>query len=169
MRDRNLERALWARHGLLAYATGKEGGDDLYDEPGTVITDFLADLMHFAAQTGVDLRQCLIRADTHFDAERAPGTPPDEAARILMPGMAGAYLDLARFAGVHVEPVFEDREEGICVPVPDAPHTADFWTVYGRLPEGDAEGLIDCADEHSAYLAAAVLSRLITLLGGGAS
>lgn len=157
MKDLNLERALWASHGLLTYATGKEGGDELYDDTATVLTDLLADLMHLCAWQGVDFRECIIRAETHYDAEHGGGPLPPRR-------LSAACLALARFEGVDIEPVFEDREEGICVPVPDAPHTADFWTVYGRLRDGGAEALIDCADEHSAHVAAAILSRLLGLI-----
>jgi hypothetical protein len=68
-----------------------------------------------------------------------------------------ALPDLSRFDDAEVLPVYEDPDEGTCEPVPDAPHTASFWTVYGRLREGGAHALIDCTDEHSASVAALVL------------
>ncbi len=66
--------------------------------------------------------------------------------------------DLSRFNGVEVLPVFEDPDGGYSEPVPDAPHTATFWTVYGHLKEeGGVEDLIDCVDERSANFAAFIL------------
>lgn len=81
-----------------------------------------------------------------------------------------ALLDLSRFDDVEVLPGRVDRHEacpreggGYCEPVPGAPHTASFWTVYGRLREGGVEALIDCDDEHSADVAAAVLRAALAL------
>lgn len=68
-----------------------------------------------------------------------------------------SFPALSLFDAVEVMPVYEDIDEGFCEPVPDAPHTATFWTVYGHLKTGGVEALIDCADEHSARLAAELL------------
>lgn len=38
--------------------------------------------------------------------------------------------DLSLFDGTEIMPVYEDKDEGYCEPVPDALHTATFWTVY---------------------------------------
>ena len=59
-------------------------------------------------------------------------------------------------------PVREDPDQGFCEPVPDAPHTATFWTVYGHLREGGAEDLIDFYDEASAEAAASILEQALT-------
>lgn len=69
--------------------------------------------------------------------------------------------DLSRFDAVEVMPVYEDPDEGFCEPVPDAPHTATFWTVYGNLKESGVEALIDCADERSAEIAAFIFERAL--------
>ena len=42
----NKQRAGWAAHALVKYAIGKEGGEELYDEPEAVLTDLLTDLRH---------------------------------------------------------------------------------------------------------------------------
>lgn len=59
-------------------------------------------------------------------------------------------------------PVYEDTDEGWCEPVPDAPHSTTFWTVYGHLRTGGVEALIDCADERGAMIAAALLEHALT-------
>lgn len=71
MRITNDQRAAWAGAGLLAYATGKEGGAELYDEADLVLSDFLTDLMHFAQRRGIDFHTCMDRATTHYHEERA--------------------------------------------------------------------------------------------------
>lgn len=68
-----------------------------------------------------------------------------------------ALPDLGRFDDVEIMPVYEDPDGGFCEPVPDAPHTATFWTVYGHLRQGGVDALIDCYDERSADTAAAIL------------
>lgn len=67
----NEQRARWAEAALQAYATGKEGGEALYDEPALVVSDLLADLMHYAAREAIDIRVCYTRARGHFEEERA--------------------------------------------------------------------------------------------------
>ena len=76
--------------------------------------------------------------------------------------MTSVLNDLALFDAVEIEPVYEDKEEGWCEPVPDAPHTATFWTVYGHLRTGGVEALIDCVDELSAERAAALLAQILS-------
>ena len=70
-------------------------------------------------------------------------------------------LDLSRFDGVEIMPVFEDPDKGFCEPVPDAPDTATFWTVYGHLKVGGVDALIDCVDERSADIAAVILRQAL--------
>jgi hypothetical protein len=65
----NEQRAGWAAHALLQYATGKEGGEELYDDPETVLTDLLSDLRHYAGRETIDFKTCLDRAEMHYDAE----------------------------------------------------------------------------------------------------
>ena len=65
----NEQRAGWAAHGVLQYATGKEGGEELYEDPETVLTDLLCDLRHYADRESIDFKTCLDRAETHYDAE----------------------------------------------------------------------------------------------------
>jgi len=69
--------------------------------------------------------------------------------------------DLSCFDGVEIMPVYEDPDKGFCEPVPDAPHTATFWTVYGHLREGGVQALIDCTDERSAEVAAFIFERAL--------
>jgi|GEM_PF-4354509 len=69
--------------------------------------------------------------------------------------------DLSRFDDVEIMPVWEDPDDGTCEPVPDAPHTATYWTVYGHLKTGGVEDLIDCHDERSAEVAAFVLEQAL--------
>lgn len=71
--------------------------------------------------------------------------------------------DLSLFDDVEIMPVYEDPDEDYCEPVPDAPDSATFWTVYGHLKEGGVEALIDCVDEHSANIAAAILRNALGL------
>lgn len=75
-----------------------------------------------------------------------------------------SFPALSLFDAVEVMPVYEDREEGWCEPVPDAPHSATFWTVYGHLRTGGVEALIDCADEASAERAATLLGLSLKML-----
>lgn len=70
---------------------------------------------------------------------------------------------LSSFDDVEVMPVYEDKKHGYCEPVPDAPHTASFWTVYGHRKEGGVIALIDCVDEHSANIAAEILKQALLL------
>lgn len=78
----NNQRAVWAAAGLLAYATGKEGGNDLYDEAELVLSDMLTDLMHFADRMDIDFRRCVARAESHHSEECAEEHPAS-----LFPGL----------------------------------------------------------------------------------
>lgn len=75
-----------------------------------------------------------------------------------------SFPALSRFDAVEVMPVYEDSEERWCEPVPDAPHTASFWTVYGHLRTSGVEALIDCTDEYSAHRAAELLGIALQML-----
>lgn len=65
----NARRVRYAAHALLQYATGKEGGAELYDKAELVLSDLIADLMHYAAREGIDFRIALDRAKDHHDEE----------------------------------------------------------------------------------------------------
>jgi hypothetical protein len=65
----NERRAAWAAQTLLQYAISKEGGEELYDDPETVLTDLLCDLRHYADRESIDFKTCLDRAEMHYDAE----------------------------------------------------------------------------------------------------
>ena len=73
----NAERAMWAETGLLEYAIGKEGGEAFYDDAELVLSDFLTDLMHYAARQGIDFTRCMNRAERHYEGEVSEerGTP----------------------------------------------------------------------------------------------
>ena len=87
----------------------------------------------------------------------------DQPERPCSSGHGETQPDLSRFDDVEVMPVYEDPDEGFCEPVPDAPHTATFWTVYGHLREGGVDALIDCYDERRADTAAAILAFALRL------
>lgn len=55
-------------------------------------------------------------------------------------------------------------EAVICSNVRFTPQATTFWTVYGHLRTGGVEALIDCADEHSAQRAAALLAVALQML-----
>lgn len=67
---RNLLRARWAEEALEVFCkeTGVSFEDDGYE---TVISDFLANLMHLADREKVSFAECSIRADGHYAAEIA--------------------------------------------------------------------------------------------------
>lgn len=92
----NDERAAWAVHGLLAYATGKEGGDDLYDEAELVISDFLADLMHYAAREGIAFQACIDRASANYEEECTEDAPAADF-RVRTAELLDALESLASF------------------------------------------------------------------------
>lgn len=162
------QRAASAAYALDAYAIQKEGGDGHYDETAVILTDLLADLMHYARQTGIDFGHCLTRAADHFTEEcDADGIPAAIRATGIQPPRQASPRASAPCTGVSVGPVYDDPENGITVPVPDAPHTATVWTVYRDLPGGGREPLIDCASEHSANVAASMVERALAVAGLG--
>lgn len=63
----NIDRADWAVKGLCAF--GDEVGQDLAVEPGELISDFLADLMHLCHIRDLDFDGLLITALSHFGEE----------------------------------------------------------------------------------------------------
>jgi hypothetical protein len=67
----NAERAVRAERALIAYAIQSDRADELAGAEGmeTLITDLLADLMHFMHWMGIDPAACIARAEMHFDAE----------------------------------------------------------------------------------------------------
>jgi hypothetical protein len=65
----NEQRAGWAAYAVLQFAIGKEGGEELYDDPETVLTDLLTDLRHHADRENIDFKTCIDRAEMHYDAE----------------------------------------------------------------------------------------------------
>lgn len=91
----NDQRAGWAAHGILQYATGKEGGEELYDGPETVLTDLLCDMRHYADRENFDFKICLDRAEMHYDAE----VEEDPASRLAY-GLAEAIAALRRIAEI---------------------------------------------------------------------
>lgn len=68
----NEQRAIWALDAVYAYAEYKEGmGCKQVDvEPGTYISDLLADLMHLCADKDIPFGKMLETARTHYGAER---------------------------------------------------------------------------------------------------
>lgn len=70
----NADRAEWATHALLSYATGKEGGTELYDELEIVLTDLLCDLRHMADRDNIGFIACLDRACMHYNEETTEPT-----------------------------------------------------------------------------------------------
>jgi hypothetical protein len=66
MSPTNAERAQWAEDALDAFsdAAKMEGEDDK-----TVMSDLLANLMHFARQNGIDFESALTMARTNFEHE----------------------------------------------------------------------------------------------------
>lgn len=66
----NKDRALWAEAALLNYAVDKEGGDELYDDVKTVLTDLLADLRHLCDSHDLCFGDLDKMAYQHYVAER---------------------------------------------------------------------------------------------------
>lgn len=152
----NTQRATWAQQSVWAYArlkdVGTSGPDQLYDTADLVLSDFLADVMHYAAQEQIDWPLCLERATVHYEAE----TREEPAMEAPQPSLA---LDL--YDDVEIQPVREHKEDRSCEPVPEAPHTATLWTVYGHLNEGGVNALVDCTDERSAQVCAEMLKAAL--------
>jgi hypothetical protein len=72
MTDINIsQRIRRGRNAINAYSEDKEGGlwGDLYDPAETVLTDLLADLMHYADDGKIDFAAVLETARMHHDAE----------------------------------------------------------------------------------------------------
>ena len=67
----NPERADRAKQLLVTYAIREMRMDELLsaDTAETLLTDILADFMHFAAQKNMGFQNCCDLAEMHFDAE----------------------------------------------------------------------------------------------------
>jgi len=67
----NPERADRANQPLVTYAIREMRMDELLstDTAETLLTDLLADFMHFAAQKNMDFQNCCDLAEMHFEAE----------------------------------------------------------------------------------------------------
>lgn len=65
----NIDRAEHGHQTLLAYYGHEYCG---VEDPDTVLTDCLADLMHHARDIGTDWEACINRATMHYDAEVCP-------------------------------------------------------------------------------------------------
>ena len=72
----NAERGLRAEKLLLAYAHSERRVDELAGSQSaeTLLTDLLADFMHYASAMRMDLRNCIDVAQMHFDAEISEAT-----------------------------------------------------------------------------------------------
>lgn len=99
----NEQRAGWAAHSILQYATGKEGGGELYDDPATVLTDLLCDLRHYADRESIAFKTCLDRAETHYDEEVAEELGNQFGLRCPECGMSD-HLDIAATVWVRLCP-----------------------------------------------------------------
>ena len=71
------------------------------------------------------------------------------------------FIDLSVFDDIEIMPVYENKEGGYCEPVLDPSDDITFWTVYGHRKEGGVTALVDCADEHSAAAAGAILEAAL--------
>jgi len=135
----NDNRATWAGAALKRFQsiTGTDDEDAL--------SDLLGDLMHWSDRNNFDFDAAMAHARMHYKAETA----------------ALPALDLALYDAVEIQPVREDKDCHYCEPVPDAPHTATFWTVYGHLKTGGVNALVDCHDEPSATVCGAILTKAL--------
>jgi hypothetical protein len=70
-RQANLERAQRAEKLLIAYAARVNRTDELAGAgtTATLVTDLLADFLHYCHRMEIDLRNCQDTAEMHFDAE----------------------------------------------------------------------------------------------------
>jgi hypothetical protein len=75
-RPQNTDRAHWAAFALMRFAETTGLGEDLQSDPQTVVTDLLADLMHWcdAQRTSgldeaIDFESALRRARHHYREE----------------------------------------------------------------------------------------------------
>jgi hypothetical protein len=81
----NADRALWGELAVVSFASVTGLGEDVRSDPETVLSDLLADLMHWcdARETRtcvsgpVDYESALERAREHYSKERA--TEPQRA------------------------------------------------------------------------------------------
>lgn len=65
----NDDRATWAEEALLKF--GRETGQDLRIEPDELVSDFIADLMHWCDRNGVDFEDMVRRGKGHYEEETA--------------------------------------------------------------------------------------------------
>jgi hypothetical protein len=73
MKPSNKSRSRRAEQTLTAYAALERRMDELagLSLDATLLTDMLADFMHYARSAGIDFRNCAETAEMHFDAEIA--------------------------------------------------------------------------------------------------
>lgn len=80
----NADRAEWAKQALATFTARTYSGDhpDSMDRGDleTAIYDLIADLLHFAARQGFDVREMLFRAHGLYEAESAEEPRPNESA-----------------------------------------------------------------------------------------
>ena len=67
-------RATWAATGLRGYCEAKEGAYESYDTAEYILSDYLTDLMHYAAREGIDFMRCMERAAGHYVEEQEQTT-----------------------------------------------------------------------------------------------
>jgi|CXWL01.1.fsa_nt_gi vacuolar-type H+-ATPase subunit I/STV1 len=68
----NKQRAMWAEHGIMHYCFSKEQKSfQLYDEPETVLSDILCDMIHYATRESIDFTTALERAEEAYREELA--------------------------------------------------------------------------------------------------
>jgi len=77
--QKNSDRAEWAREALDTFRRITHMGGEDYPE---VLTDLLADLGHFADRENLKFRDCLRRAQGHYDEET--GTDGKQFKRIVV-------------------------------------------------------------------------------------
>jgi hypothetical protein len=66
----NEQRALWGQYTVTAFANESgQLGEDLKDDPETVVGDLIADLMHYCDTRDVDFEEALRRGRNHHDEE----------------------------------------------------------------------------------------------------
>jgi hypothetical protein len=135
----NDARAEWAAAALRHFqcTTGADDEDAL--------GDLLCDLMHWSDRNTFDFEAAMAHARMLYKDETA-----EQPA-----------LDLALYDAVEIQPVLENKADHSCEPVPDEPHTATFWTVYGHLKTGGVNALVDCYDQPNAEACAAILAKAL--------
>lgn len=67
----NWDRITAARATIRKYCEIKEGTSELYDEAEDVLSDLLADLLHWCKANGhtINIGTCAKRAEWHFEVE----------------------------------------------------------------------------------------------------